>query len=662
MRLGNLPQEKRPRRYRQLFALSLIAALVPIVWATVRALLNDWVPIGDASFFSIRSYDVFTEHRPLLGTWTSASQSVGIDINNPGPLFFDILAVPVRVFGTIDGLAIGTMLLNCAAVVGVAIIAYRRGGAVLGTAAMLVIALMCWSMGSELMFDPWQPHALLLPFLFFLMTVWALSCGELVMLPWAVGVGSMVVQTHLSYAYLVPVLIGWGLLGYFLTSRRWKRSAERSDAVWAGRRASIIRTAIITGVVLVLCWIQPVWEEFTSPGDGNITRLVNSLSSSEAAVIGLNRGIRLVSTVLALPPYWLRPAFNDAFVAAGGGPESGPGGIGVAHLPSLATALLGLFTFALVMAVAYWDAVRRRDTEIRRAITTAAIAIVLGCYTAGQIPRTVFGVAPHQFRWIWPVAAFTTFAVLAIIARRIIQNSRDRRTPGVVWTFALITLGFALLNLPTYAVHAGPTADRFAGPVVRDLDRQMDGLEQYGTLLYDFHGVFFAEPYSTAIMAELQRRGIPFVVDVEGLVRQLGETRRYDGNAQWRIFYRYGEDTRVTPRGARRVAYHQGLGPNEQAQFDRLRDQIAGELRAGRLELTPSGRRAIARGQYATLGRALSGDATADDVFRSRQFVSAYRDGVLDLKPPWTARFKRYVELQRRFDLEEVAIYVAPIE
>ena len=33
----------------------------------------------------------------MLGTWTSASLSVGKDINNPGPLLYDLLAVPVRI-------------------------------------------------------------------------------------------------------------------------------------------------------------------------------------------------------------------------------------------------------------------------------------------------------------------------------------------------------------------------------------------------------------------------------------------------------------------------------------------------------------------------------------------------------------------------------------
>ena len=48
-------------------------ALVPIVVATVRAIRRDWIPVGDDAFFVIRPRDVFNQHRPLLGTWTSAS-------------------------------------------------------------------------------------------------------------------------------------------------------------------------------------------------------------------------------------------------------------------------------------------------------------------------------------------------------------------------------------------------------------------------------------------------------------------------------------------------------------------------------------------------------------------------------------------------------------
>ncbi len=649
------------RKSRLLFFIALGAALLPIVVATVRTLVRHWVPIGDDSFFSIRAWDVFTSHPPLLGTWTSASQSVGTDINNPGPLFFDALAVPVRLFGSIDGLAIGSALLNLAAVSGIAVVAYRRGGAVLGSAAMLVTAVMCWAMGSELLYDPWQPHSLLLPFLFFMMATWALSCGDLVMLPWAVGVGSLVVETHLTYAYLVPALGLWGVAGYFLTSRRWA-GHERSNAVRKGRRASWWRVVSVTAVVVVLGWAQPVWEQFTGPGDGNITRLVESLSTSHAAPIGFDRGTRLVATVLALPPWWLRPSFNDAFAPAEGGSHAGPGGIGVASLPSLPLAIGGLLVIAAIFVICARDARRRRDTEARRAVTTAAIAILVGLYTAGTVPRTVFGVAPHQFRWIWPVAAFMTFAALATYGARVLQLSSGRRAGVLVVSFVGITALVAVLNLPTYRAHAGPTADSYAIPVVRDLDSQLGGLKGYGTLLYDFHNVQFAEPYSTAIMAELQRRGVPFVVDVPGLVRQLGENRRYDGtNARYRILYRIGEDTLDPPPSLTEVAFHHGLGMKEHAQMNRLKAEIADEMDAGRLKLTAFGRAAIAQGRYAVLAAGLRGDASAADVFKSRQFTSGFEDGVLDVKPPWTARFKRYVTLQREWDRAEVAVYVAPI-
>ena len=41
---------------------------------------------------------------------------------------------------------------------------------------------------------------------------WSMSCGDLVALPWAVGLASLIAQTHLTYVVLV------GALG-FLTDR-----------------------------------------------------------------------------------------------------------------------------------------------------------------------------------------------------------------------------------------------------------------------------------------------------------------------------------------------------------------------------------------------------------------------------------------------------------
>src|SRR5262249_51651383 len=91
------------RRWTWLWVLTVALAILPIVVAVVRAILDHWLPVGDDAYFVLRPRDVWTSHIPLLGTWTSASLSTGRDINNPGPLFFDALAVPVTVFGGAAG-------------------------------------------------------------------------------------------------------------------------------------------------------------------------------------------------------------------------------------------------------------------------------------------------------------------------------------------------------------------------------------------------------------------------------------------------------------------------------------------------------------------------------------------------------------------------------
>ena len=94
----------------------VVVAVVPVVVATVRALWRGWAPIGDIGLILLRAEDVGTANHPLLGTWTSASLAAGRNINNPGPLWFDVLAPFVRVFGPSAGTAIAVMASNVAAI------------------------------------------------------------------------------------------------------------------------------------------------------------------------------------------------------------------------------------------------------------------------------------------------------------------------------------------------------------------------------------------------------------------------------------------------------------------------------------------------------------------------------------------------------------------
>ena len=630
-------------------------ALLPVVLATVRAIDRGWLPIGDNAYFAIRARDVFTEHHPLLGTWTSASISAGTNFNNPGPLLFDLLAGPAKLIGGGAGVAVGAALLNSLAIVGIAVVARRRGGPLLGVLAMVITAALCWSMGSELLFDPWQPHSLLLTSVLLLLLVWSLACGDVVALPWAAGIASLVVQTHLSYAILVAALGAWGATGLVLTLRRRRRA---DPSAWPRLRRSTSRTTVAAVVVLALCWAQPLVEQVAGEGEGNLTRLATNAGGSPDT-LGPALGTRVVASVVAAPPWFVRPSFEETLLPSDEAEAIGPG-IRLPDLRSTTTAGSLLAVVGLVLLGCWLIARRRADRCAVAAAVTAGVGLVAGLATATSLPLGFVGIAPHQFRWLWPLAAFTALAIAACLAR---TATSGRRPTGVVAAGAVLVLALAVVNLPTHNVGAGPSDDDWAIPVVRELGAAMVALEGEGPLLIDMRGIRFAEPYSGPVMAELQRRGIPFVVDDEVMVRQLGPSRRAGPDAQ-RLLIREGDATQQMPPGQRRAVLVEGLDKQEQAELEEVRTEVLGHLEAlGRVPLDERGATALARGDLpvaADRPEALTTEPEALLATRALGFMIE-RD-LLDLDERWQIAFDRYAELQRAWDYETVALFIAPLD
>ena len=628
---------------------SVIAAVLPIVVATVRAIGDGWLPVGDNAFFAVRALDVGTKHHPLLGTWTSASVAAGVDVNNPGPLFFELLAAPARLFGSAAGLAIGSATLNAAAVVLIALFAHRRGGPLLVVAAMVPTSVLLWTMGSELLFDPWQPHSLLLPFLCLLVLVWSLTCGDLLALAPAVVVASLLLQTHLTYAVLIPLLGAWALAGLGLALRRWR--AEEPER-WASVRRRLARTGALAAVLLVACWAQPLYEQVAGEGEGNIRRLVRS-TEADVDTVGLSAAARVVATVVVRPPWILRPSFRDTFSVT----DPDDALLGLGGVPSAPGAALGLGVLVALLAGCAWDARRRDDVPSSRLAVTALLAVTGALATVAQAPLGALGVAPHQVRWLWPVGAFVVLALVVVLARRIAGSLAPALL--VAGVLAAVTTGINAANLPTFNQSAGPSADARAIPVVAELGRQLDVLEDGGPVLMDLAGIRFAEPYTLAVMAELQRRGIEFVVpeDDEVLLRQLGPERSFDGtNAERLLLVREGDAVRTAPPGTRRVALVEGLDEQERAELSALTDEVTDRLRAEPLRLDADGERAVADG---TVPSPEGLDPAA--LVRTRLvFALAGRD-LLDVDPDLEAELDRLGELYRRSDVETVAVFVGPL-
>jgi hypothetical protein len=520
---------------RRLLVAMLVAVNVPIVVATVRALSRGWLPLGDNGILLVRARDVGTSHNPLLGTWTSASLVLDKDVNNPGPLYFDAIAPAVRLLGPWVGLAVGVMLVNMAAS-SLAVVAARRiSGAESMVAVAVVVLGLQFAMGSELLFDVWQPNALILPFLAFLVVVTVLATGDPVMAPWAIGLGSLVVQTHLSHGVLVGVLV---LVALALCAWRVRRSEV--PVPWR-------RPLVLSAVVAVLAWCLPVFEQFTGRGDGNLSRIWAASSGGDASTIGWSTALRLMVEIMVRGPWFTRSAFDGAV------PPTAPNQSLYAVVTLTTALIVVVVVVAAIVAGGLWAARHgRRNLTIMTVM--AGVALVTAYVALATAPINAIAIAVHQMRWLWPIAAFVSAVWLTTLVA--LLRSREVAQRRVVIGGAVAAAIVAAVALPTHT-------SRSPGPIdsIDSLDRatelvgQLDALEDRGTVLYDPSVLRFAEPYSGLVFAEMQDRGIPFMFDNEVLIRQFGEGRRNDGSPTLRMWQVVGTDADIVPDGTERIAY-----------------------------------------------------------------------------------------------------------
>ena len=121
---------------------------------------------------------------------------------------------------------------NAACVLGISAVSRPIGGWAMQRWMLVACAAMSWVLGSELLIDIWQAHALLLPFLLYLVLMIGLACGQARWIPLAAGVASVLVQTHISYVFVLD--------GRHRRPRSpcWRRPGGRRAAGLGGRRCA----------------------------------------------------------------------------------------------------------------------------------------------------------------------------------------------------------------------------------------------------------------------------------------------------------------------------------------------------------------------------------------------------------------------------------------
>jgi hypothetical protein len=476
-----------------------------IGFCAIRAVARGYVPLDDDAVIETRSRDVFSGRIPLLGSASSVSRIGPETVNHPGPLLFDLLAVPVRLLPNGAGVAIGVAILHVAAIAALAWATRRFLGEPAACVVMAVSAAFVWSLGSEAWFEAWPPVVLMLPFLVALVTAWGWAAGHDEFAVALVVTASLAVQTHGSYVLLGPGVVAASLALRLLTRRR----------VPLARRPLIVAAALA-----VLVWLQPLVDQIA--GRHNMTAMWNQAVAGDERTLGFVDAVRAAAMVLVKPPWWLRPGVDSALPNTGGLAPSAAGPVFDPDWLSFPVAAAGLAALVGALLAVARTARRRDDSVVRAGAVIGLAAVLLAVASLARLPVDDFGFTAHKVRWLWPLGAYlTAFALVAVLRSRIVatvtQAALSMATIGAVALAATLPTSSQWLSPQQFMVDSNEPA--------RELRGAVGLLDGRGVVFLDLAGRPFPDPFNDTIAAAMTARGISFKVDGAYLVAQYGDSR-----------------------------------------------------------------------------------------------------------------------------------------
>jgi hypothetical protein len=379
-------------------ALLLVVApfAVLFVLLAIRAATTTWFPVHDFAFFDLRVGDVGTPRSPLVGPYSRFGWS------HPGPLLFELLAIPSRLLGgRPQGMLLGAVALNATAVLGILVLARRRGGTAMLVTTAVAIGLLLRSMGTDLLLSPWNPWIIVLPMVLLLVLAWSIAVRDWRVLPFTAFVASFLVQTHVASTLVVATAL---LVGGALAIRAPEPAPDR----WSRRRI-----LVVSALILVVLWLPPVVDLLF--GTRNLGHLGRYFVTDGQAGRGVGSTIGIVASEVGLAGPWLRgPEELEPFT---GTVAAGP----VTALV-VASAALGLAAFVT------W---RRRDRAGLSFVLVATGALLATVLSIGRLDGPVLA---YLVRFTWAVACVVWLSVVralgpplwAAVASRVPPRAVDR--------------------------------------------------------------------------------------------------------------------------------------------------------------------------------------------------------------------------------------------
>jgi hypothetical protein len=470
----------------------LVCAVALLVFAR-----NEYRPISDFAQTEMHVRDI-GRHQVLVGLFSRE------DWAHPGPMLFYLIAPFYWLTGGSSiGMYVGALAINAAAVAGMAIIAWRRGGTPMLLCTLVACALVMRTLGAAFISDPWNNYIVTLPFGLMLFATWALMCGDRWALPVATITASFLAQTHVGNVILALPLLVFGAA--WLVVPVLRRGAD------AARKRDVLRSVVISAAVGAVLWLPPALDAILHR-PSNLNRILHFFQSSDESANTLSEGWRVVSGQFAWPPEWLTYKRVDY--------------VGIGESPLLRdSALPWLLAPVVLVATVAWRR-RRSDSAGARYLTLVlGMAMALGVVA---VMRTLGPLSDYRLRWTWmpPLVAFALVMWTAwqFAARRWPGAERRILVPGAIAVLLVVTG----VNLVTAGSVGTPW--RTDSEVLADLTPQvLDAVEPGDGQVVLSDPFSFDSWYARGLVLQLQRAGVDARVTADR-AKLFGRSRVYDAD------------------------------------------------------------------------------------------------------------------------------------
>jgi hypothetical protein len=438
----------------------ILIVLLPLVvsaFALLGAVGSEYHPSGDQAIIELNVRDVF-HAPPLLGPYSRFGWF------HPGPALYYALALPYWLTGgSSASLAFAALVLNALAVVGILLIARRRGGLAVLLLTGLIVEVLVLRLGAQFTRDVANPYVTVFPFLLLAFLAWTMSCGDRWALPVSAVVASFLVQTHVGYALPAAALVAFGIGGCVWSARQSRHAGDAKPARNASSWRGWLIVLIVTAVIVLVMWLPPLIQQLTGETDnfGKVLDFFAQHGQERSA----GQAWQVLSAQFGAWPDWLSGHTSFGLLGAFGVTSPAPFPVVLVLLgAATVVAWRGLPKASLRSGS---QAPGGRATAIPRS-DSVRLDLLVGVLVVASfvaVTRIVGEVWGYIVKWLWAVGALAWIAivvsVIAVIGARAIPNAFESERRDTVRRVgrAALTLGLAaVLILSLIGAEAAATA------------------------------------------------------------------------------------------------------------------------------------------------------------------------------------------------------------